>query len=251
MSERITVRDAHLSYGATHVLRGVSMDIASGEIVAVLGRSGCGKTTLLRAAAALIPLTTGEVALDGQLIIKDSHSLYEQWEIRRKIMYVAQTPTLLPHKTALQNVVLPLHVVRGMPAPDAVALTESVAAELHLDRERLERYPEQLSGGEAQRVQLLRAMVLQPDALLLDEVTANIDPETTNDVIETLWLLRERSGRAQTIVIVTHIVDFAERFADRIVFLHNGIVHEEGPAATFVQDAKRDETRQFLARLRK
>jgi ABC-type polar amino acid transport system ATPase subunit len=165
-------------------------------------------------------------------------------------MYVAQTPTLLPHLTAIDNVCLALRVVRGISAQEAKERSEGFALNLHLNHKSLVSYPEQLSSGEAQRVQLLRAMVLQPDFLLLDEITANIDPQTTKEVIDTLWLLRERSQRRQTIVIVTHVVEFAQRFADRIVFIHKGVVHEQGAAAAFVCSAERQQTRQFLSQLR-
>lgn len=251
MSERISIQDARVSFGSTHVLRGVNLEIERGEIVAVLGKSGCGKTTLLRGCCALIPLDSGKISLDGQIIIKGPKCLFKQWEIRRKMMYVAQTPTLLPYMTALDNVTLPLRIIREISSENAMEIAKKVAAELHLDSLRLQCYPEQLSGGEAQRVQLLRAIVLQPDVLLLDEVTANIDPEITNDVVETLWLLRERSGRSQTIVIVTHIVDFAECFADRIVFMHAGVIHEQGSAQSFIHSAQCEETRQFLSSLHK
>lgn len=246
MTARLTISNAHLSYGKTHVLKGLDLTLADGEIVAVIGRSGCGKTTLLRSMCALLPLQDGEIVLDGQKIIEGGEPLFEEWEIRRKIMYVAQTPTLLPHLSALRNISLGLQLIRGLSASKAATLAEAAAADLHLDS-KIRRYPEELSGGEAQRVQLLRAMVLQPDVLLLDEITANIDPETTQEVVEALWLHRERKKEAQVIVIVTHLIDFAEHFADRIVFMNEGIIHEEGPARKFRQLVESEATRRFLA----
>jgi polar amino acid transport system ATP-binding protein len=248
MSNRLDIRGVYISYGSTQVLRGVDLTIERGATTAVLGRSGCGKTTLLRGICGLIPLASGSIVLDDQTIINDTGPLFEQWEIRRKVMYVAQTPTLLPYLTALQNVTLALRIVRGLSPSAAVETAQSVASKLQLDSQRLDSYPEQLSGGEAQRVQLLRAMVLQPDVLQLDEVTANIDPEITKDIIDTLWLLRDLSGKSQTIAIVTHIVTFAAQFADNIVFLHNGVVHEQGAARTFLEEAKHEETLRFLSR---
>jgi polar amino acid transport system ATP-binding protein len=246
MTECLTISNAHVSYGETQVLTGLNFAIADGEIVAIMGRSGCGKTTLLRSICALLPLQEGEVVFQGQKIVRGGESLFEEWEIRRKIMYVAQTPTLLPHLTALRNISLGLQLVRGLSYAEATSQTRDAAAELNLGS-KIHRYPEELSGGEAQRVQLLRAMVLQPEVLLLDEITANIDPETTKEVVETLWLIRKRSRRGQAMVIVTHIVDFAEHFADRIAFMNEGIIYEEGPAATFRHSAKGEATRRFLA----
>jgi polar amino acid transport system ATP-binding protein len=140
-----------------------------------------------------------------------------------------------------------LCLVRGIPKAAALATAEGAAADLELDPTLQKRYPEELSGGEAQRVQLLRAMVLQPDILLLDEVTANIDPETTTSVVEALWVLRQRAGRMQTIVIVTHIIDFAERFSDTIAFMSDGVIRETGPAASFRMDAQDKAAREFLS----
>ena len=245
MTDCLKISNAHLCYGETPVLRGLNFAIADGEIVAIMGRSGCGKTTLLRSICALLPLREGEVVFQEEKIVSDGKALFEEWEIRRKIMYVAQTPTLLPHLTALRNISLGLQLVRGLSYEEATSQTEDAASELNLGS-KIHRYPEELSGGEAQRVQLLRAMVLQPDVLLLDEITANIDPETTREVVEALWLIRKRSKRAQSMVIVTHIVDFAEHFADRIVFMNEGTIYEEGPAATFRRSATRNATRRFL-----
>ena len=245
MTTCLTVIDARLSFGETSVLEGLNLTIAKGEIVAIVGRSGCGKTTLLRSICALVPLHSGEVMFQSQKIIEGGKPLYEEWEIRRKIMYVAQIPTLLPHLSVLSNISLGLQLVRGVSASKAASLAEAAAANLHLGS-KIHRYPEELSGGEVQRVQLLRAMVLQPDVLLLDEITANIDPETTRDVVEALWLLREQTQETQSILIVTHILDFAEHFADRIAFMHEGIIYEEGPARTFRQLAQSEATQRFL-----
>ena len=248
MTPLLMVTDACVSFGDKDVLKGISLQLAEDEVVAVMGRSGCGKTTLLRSICALIPLDRGSITLKDQKIVDAGGSTFEEWEIRRHVMYVAQSPTLLPHLTAFQNVSLGLQVVRSMTAAEASSVTREAAEELGLGSV-LTRYPEQLSGGEAQRVQLLRAMILRPDILLLDEVTANIDPETTREVVDSLWLMRERGThrRIKSMIFVTHIVDFAEKYADRILFMHDGVIREEGHARTFRERAQLEPTRRFLA----
>jgi len=246
VAPQLAVQDAVLSYGDLSVLRGLTLVVRAGERIAVMGRSGCGKTTLLRSICGIVRLQRGTVTLGSQRIIEGPTLLFEEWEIRRHMMYVAQVPTLLPHRTALENICLGLRLVRGLTRPDAVQTAEAAGNDLGLDASRLRRYPEELSSGEAQRVQLLRAMVLEPDILLLDEVTANIDPETTSDVVDALWLLRDRARRPQSIIIVTHLLGFAERFVDRIAFMANGIILEHGEAASFRSVAKEDATKKFL-----
>jgi polar amino acid transport system ATP-binding protein len=246
MTNGLIVRDAWHSFGETPIIKGLNLTVRGGETLAILGRSGCGKTTLLRGICALVPLQRGEIALQGQTIVMNGKSLFQEWEIRRKINYVAQTPTLLPHLTVLKNISLGLQLIKGLSKSKAISVAESAASELHLSS-KLHRFPEELSGGEAQRVQLLRAIVLQPEVLLLDEITANIDPQTTREVIDALWLLRERAQVPQTIIIVTHVIDFAERFADRIAFMSEGVIYEEGRAATFRSSATREATKAFVA----
>ena len=245
MTNCLEIQNAFLQFGDNHVLNNLNLKIDIGEIVAIVGRSGCGKTSLLRSICSLIPLSSGTISFQGKTIIEGKSPLFEEWEIRRNIMYVSQTPTLLPHLTALRNISIGLQVVKGLSRAEATSIALTAAKEIGLDKQ-LNRYPENLSGGEAQRVQLLRAMVLQPSLLLLDEITANIDPETTREVIDALWLIRDRNKGSQSIVIVTHIIDFAEKFADRIVFMNDGIIYEEGPSKTFRKSANREATRRFF-----
>ena len=245
-SEGIVVRNLSMSYGDKVVLRGVSFDLPRGQTLAIIGRSGCGKTTLLKGVSALKEGDGGDILLGGRQIIAHGRALFEEWEIRRHVMMVGQTTSLLPWLSALRNIAIGLEVVQGMPRTQAESRAREFAGELGLS-DALDQYPEQLSGGQAQRVQLARVAVMQPEFLLLDEITSGIDPQTIKEVIAALYRLRTlASGVDQTCVVVTHLLPFAYDFADRILFLHEGVSYEEGPAQAFAQQATQRETQQFI-----
>ena len=242
----LLISDLRVSYATAEILKGFSLQVSPGETVALVGKSGSGKSTLLRAICALQPSTDGSVFLNDQLIIRDGLTLYDEWEIRRHIMMVGQNPSLIPHLTTHKNISLGLECVRGIASRDAKEITFAIAEEMGISSV-LKNYPEQLSGGELQRANLARAAVLQPEFLLLDEVTSSIDPETTHDVIRALYRLRSlTSEKKQTCIIVTHHLSFAFDFADRIAFLNEGVNYEEGKARAFVSEVKKAATLRFL-----
>jgi len=242
----LVVKNLRVGYGREEILKGFSLDVGSGETVAIIGRSGSGKSTLLRAICALQPAKDGDVLLSGQKIIKGGKSLFQDWEIRRHVMMVAQTPSLIPHLTTLRNISLGLECVLGLSRAVAVDKARELANELGIGNV-LESYPEELSGGQLQRANLARAIVLQPQFLLLDEITSAIDPETTIDVINALYRLRSLMvDRQQTCLIVTHHLAFACDFANRIVFLNDGVSYEEGESRSFASTARKPETIRFL-----
>ena len=246
-STRVKVEDLHVSYGDLHVLNGLNLSVSGGEIAAVIGPSGCGKSTLLRTICSLQKPDSGCVHLDGQLVQKDGRLLFEEWEIARNIMMVPQTPSLLPHYTARRNIEIGLETVLGLAREKASIKVDEVAHLLGIEA-ILEQYPEELSGGQAQRVQLARALCLQPNVLLLDEVTSSVDPQTAQEVINTLWLLKQSEKQTQqTIIIVTHLLNFAFHFADRILFLYEGVIYEQGSAHDFARSAEKMETKAFIA----
>ncbi len=246
VSIAIEARDLEVSYNGNKVLRGLSLSIKEGETVAVIGRSGCGKSTLMRVLGALKAPDHGDIYLHGQKVIEDGKAMFEEWEIRRKVMMVPQALSLLPHLRARDNIALGLRAINSLFGEEIEFKTNEIASALGIE-DVLNQYPEELSGGQAQRVQLARALVLQPDVLLLDEVTSSIDPQTTSEVVQALWQMRElKTGKLQSIIIVTHLLDFAAEFAARILFLHSGIIFEEGPATTFKINVKCPETKMFL-----
>lgn len=242
----LRVENLTTSYGDNVVLRDLRFAVAKGETVAIIGRSGCGKSTLLRSLAALQLLDKGEIWLGTRRVVDAGSLTVAGWEIRRDVVLVPQGPSLLPHMTVHDNVALPLVVVRGLRHRDAMSVAEKIAIQLGV-HDQLRSYPEELSGGQLQRVQLARAMVLNPGVLLLDEVTASLDPLTIEDVVQALFAVRSLPGGAEcAIVVVTHLLGFAKTFADRIVFLHGAAIFEEGPARTFFESPCREETREFV-----
>ena len=247
MSQGLQVDGLRVAYGKAEVLKGVDLTVEPGQVIALVGQSGCGKSTLLRALCGLQPFQQGTVRLQGQTVLHNGEPLYEEWEIRRHVMLVPQGASLLPHLTARANIRLGLRYVRGLAANLAEEETKRIAMALSLG-DCLDRYPEELSGGQYQRVALARAACLEPDVLLLDEVTSNIDPSTIREVVEALWSIRRmKRGVPQSLVLVTHLIPFAAGFADQILFLHEGVIFEKGPAETFLTSATRPETRAFLA----
>lgn len=244
----LKVSDVERRYADNHVLRGVKLQVGTGEVLAIIGRSGCGKSTLLRCISTLSTADQGNAWLNGEQYMADGRPLYAPAEIRSKIVMVFQEFNLFPNLNGLQNITLALRKTKGMSTQQARELAVKTAASLGIDT-TLERYPEALSGGQAQRLALARALVLQPRVLLLDEITSALDPETILNVIAAIRDIHLADTRGEmAIVIVTHLMPFARDFADRIGFLHDGVIWEEGNAETFFTECKRTETREFVSK---
>jgi polar amino acid transport system ATP-binding protein len=243
MSGALTVRGLQAVRGTKAVLRGVDLDVAAGEIVTLMGVSGAGKSTVLRAVAALEPFTAGAVEVGGFALHPGPLPRESRLRgLRSKVGMVFQAHALFPHLTALQNVALaPVHAL-GWTA----ARAEQVAMEL-LDglgvAARAGAYPRELSGGEAQRVAIARALAPDPMVLLMDEPTSALDPARRGALGEALRGLA-RQGRG--LLIATHDVDFARAHADRVVVLHEGVLVEAGPAAEVLTRPTHPATRELL-----
>jgi len=250
MTPRLNINGLHHKYGEHQVLQGIDLLVDPGETVAVVGRSGSGKSTLLKCICVLEEPERGNAEIDGQLYFKDGKPLFAPWEIRSNSVMVFQEYNLFPNMTALRNITLALENVRNLSRPEAEKKAREVAKRLGIEN-MLGRFPNQLSGGQAQRLALCRALVLQPKVLCLDEITAALDAETILDVIDAIKHLRsyERGGN-MAIVLVTHLMRFAVEFADRIVFLHNGKIWEDLPAKSFLTGCKRPETQEFVSKFR-
>ena len=221
------------------VLEGVSLDVERGEVVVILGPSGCGKSTLLRCVNGLETIQGGEIYLDGELIsnrVKDMHL------IRQRIGMVFQSYDLFPNMTVLQNVLLgPIKAQKrdkAQVAEQAKKLLERVGL---LDK--INSYPKELSGGQKQRVAIVRALCMNPEVLLFDEVTAALDPEMVREVLDVMMDLA-KEGR--TMLIVTHQMEFARAVADRIVFIDDGVIVEEGKPDDFFNSPKTERAQKFL-----
>jgi polar amino acid transport system ATP-binding protein len=235
----IRMRDVSKSFGTLTVLNGVSLDVAKGEVICVIGPSGSGKSTLLRCINALVPIERGSILVEGQEV---NEPKLDKLALRRKVGMVFQQYNLFPHRTALQNVMMaPIHVLKRK--------KEEVEAQaLKLIRKvRLEgkesSYPGELSGGQQQRIAIARSLAMNPDVMLFDEVTAALDPETVKEVLVTI---RELAEEGMTCLIVTHEMGFAREVADQVYFTDNGIIVEHGPPKEFFANARDPRTRQFL-----
>ncbi|MCC6466697.1 MAG: amino acid ABC transporter ATP-binding protein [Alphaproteobacteria bacterium] len=243
-SERpiVSCRDVHKSFGSLEVLKGVSLDVAKGEVVCIIGPSGSGKSTLLRCINALVPINRGSILVDGREVHDPK---LNKLALRRKVGMVFQQYNLFPHRTALQNVMMaPIHVLKQ----DRREVEER--ARLLLRKVRLEgkeqAYPGELSGGQQQRVAIARSLAMNPDVMLFDEVTAALDPETVKEVLVTI---RELAQEGMTCVLVTHEMGFAREIGDHIYFTDRGVIVEHGPPAEFFRDARDPRTREFLSQI--
>ncbi len=234
---RLSLRGVTKSFGEVQVLRGIDMDIAPGEMVCLIGASGSGKSTLLRCMNGLEPVDDGAVLLDGVDIAEPGFDL---GPIRQRIGIVFQSFNLFPHMTAYENVALAPRRVLG---EDARARIEALFARFGL-ADHMAKYPDQLSGGQQQRVAVIRALAMRPQTMLLDEITSALDPELVGEVLDVLRQLRDDG---MTMVLATHEMAFAREVADRVVFMDQGVVAEEGTPERIFSAPARDRTRQFLA----
>ena len=236
----LSLRDIHKTYKTgTQALRGVSLNVARSEVVAIVGPSGCGKSTLLRTINGLTSLTQGEIIFDGKnLAASDTN-----WQsVREKIGMVFQSYDLFPHLSVLKNLLLAPKVVGGK--KDAATKDEAMALLKRVGlADRANSMPSQLSGGQKQRVAIVRALMMHPEVLLLDEITASLDPEMVREVLEVILGLA-RDG--MTMLIVTHEMAFARAIADRIVFMDGGAIIEIAPPQEFFEHPRTDRAKKFL-----
>ena len=239
MEEILKVNNVSKRYEDITVFENMNLTVKRGEVVVIVGPSGCGKSTFLRCLNALEDIQDGEIVLDGQKVDAASKNI---GNIREKAGMVFQSYDLFPHLTVLQNLMLaPVKVKkRDKKEVEAEALTLLERVGLLTKKDN---YPRQLSGGQKQRVAIVRALIMHPEILLLDEITAALDPEMVREVLEVVLSLA-KEGR--TMIIVTHEMQFARAVADRMVFIDNGRIVEEGSPEEFFDLPKTDRLKQFL-----
>ena len=239
MDEILHIKNLSKRYGDTNVLKNINISVKKGEVVVIIGPSGCGKSTLLRCLNGLEEIQEGEVLLDDQVVNPNKKNLSKN---REKIGMVFQSYDLFPHLTILQNVTLaPIKVKkrnRREVEKEALELLERVGL-----RSKKDDYPRQLSGGQKQRVAIVRALIMHPEVLLLDEITAALDPEMVREVLDVVLNLA-KEGR--TMVIVTHEMQFAKAVADRVIFLEGGRIVEEGEPKKLFENPETDRLQRFL-----
>ncbi len=238
----LLVEGLHKSFGALEVLRGIDLRVEEHEVVCLIGASGSGKSTLLRCINLIEPIDDGRIVVDGEEIT--GHGV-DVDRIRRHIGIVFQAFNLFPHMSVLDNVTLAPRRVLRLPKGQAEEHATRLLERFGLADKRLD-YPDRLSGGQQQRVAIVRALAMQPDLLLLDEVTSALDPEL---IAEVLNVIRELAADGMTMVIATHEMGFARDIASRIVFLDGGRILEQGTPDQIFRNPSEERTREFLQRI--
>ena len=235
----VLISNVEKRFGQLTVLKDVSLSVAQGETICVIGPSGSGKSTLLRCVNALVPIDRGSILVEGQEV---NDPKLDKLALRRKVGMVFQQYNLFPHKTALENVMMaPLHVLKR-DTQEVEAQARALIAKVRLSGKE-SAYPGELSGGQQQRIAIARSLAMNPDVMLFDEVTAALDPETVKGVLVTI---RELAEDGMTCMIVTHEMGFAREVANQIYFTDGGVLVEHGPPKEFFANARDPRTRQFL-----
>jgi len=226
-------------YGANTVLDRVSLAVEPGEIIAVIGRSGSGKSTMLRCINGLEPIQEGRITFDGQVVNDPATDLRK---LRQRVGIVFQSYNLFPHLSVEKNITLAPRVVKGIAPAAAREIAQRVLARVGL-AEKIDAYPDQLSGGQQQRVAIARSLAMQPQLMLFDEITSALDPELTGEVLK---VLEQVAGEGMTMMLVTHEMGFARRVATRLIFMHEGKIWEEGRANDVLAKPRTPELVTFL-----
>lgn len=235
----IKVNNVRKHFGPNEVLKGIDLSIEKGEVVAIIGRSGSGKSTLLRCINGLEKIDSGSIHVDGTGISDQETALRK---LRLKVGMIFQQFNLFPHMSVGRNVMLSPMVVKGVKEDEARQIAMSNLDKVGLVG-KFDSFPDQLSGGQQQRVAIARALSMSPDALLCDEITSALDPELVNEVLS---VVRELAREGMTLLMVTHEMRFARDVCGRVVFMHQGRVHETGEPKTLFDQPSTPELRQFL-----
>ena len=249
----VSVRGVHKFFGNLHVLRGIDLDIAPGEVCVILGPSGSGKSTLLRCLNQLEEINAGRVSVEGELLGYREGAKGQLYELpdkviasqRSRIGMVFQRFNLFPHKTALENVMeAPVHVAKVDKATAkarALELLERVGL-----ADRADHYPSELSGGQQQRVAIARALAMDPEIMLFDEPTSALDPELVGEVLQ---VMKDLAASGMTMAVVTHEIGFAREVADTVVFMDEGVIVEMGSPAEVIDNPQEERTREFFSKV--
>ena len=237
----IEIKDLHKSFGSVEVLKGVDVSIEEKEVVVIIGPSGSGKSTLLRCMNYLEEPTSGDITVDGMKL--DKHADINK--IRENIGMVFQRFNLFPHMTVLENIVLAPMKVRGISREKAVETAKELLQRVGLS-EKANSYPSQLSGGQQQRVAIARALAMNPKVMLFDEPTSALDPEMVTEVLD---VMKNLAKQGMTMVVVTHEMGFAREVGDRVLFVDEGRIIEQGTPAEVFGNPKQERTKLFLSKV--
>lgn len=251
--KKIEAKNVIKNFGSLQVLKGINMDVNEGEVVAIIGPSGGGKSTFLRCLNKLEDVNGGTIVIDGETLVEDGKDgvVYADKEKQRAIVcrmgMVFQQFNLFPHMTVLENLIEAPVQVQKRDKNEVIKEAEALLKKVGLSDKR-DVYPAKLSGGQQQRVAIARALCMKPDILLFDEPTSALDPELTNEVLQTI---RNLAQERMTMVVVTHEMTFAKEVANRIIFMADGVIQEQGTPAEVFENTKNERLRTFLNAIEK
>ncbi len=238
----LEIKNIRKSFGDMNVLKGVDLSVEQGDVVAILGPSGSGKTTLLRCINYLETADAGEMIFDGRKYDLAEATSRDMMELRRKTGFVFQNYNLFFNKTALQNVTIGLTVARKISKEEAEKTGRQMLEKVGMG-DRCDYYPSQLSGGQQQRVAIARALAANPEIIYFDEPTSALDPELIGEV---LAVMRQLASEGRTMIVVTHEMSFARDVSNKVIFMEDGVIVEEGDSREFFEHPKKERTREFL-----
>lgn len=238
----IEIRDLKKNFNDNHVLKGITNNIKKGEVVVVIGPSGSGKSTFLRCLNLLETPSSGDIIFEGINITEKGSNIDK---IRQKMGMVFQQFNLFPHKTVLENITLAPMKLKGLTESEAQNIAYSLLNRIGLP-DKADAYPNSLSGGQQQRIAIARALAMEPDVMLFDEPTSALDPEMVGEVLS---VIKDLAKDGMTMVVVTHEMGFAREVGDRLIFMDNGFIIEEGIPKEVFENPKEDRTKSFLAKV--
>jgi polar amino acid transport system ATP-binding protein len=239
----ISIQNVHKSFGDLEVLKGVSLDVANGEVLSIIGGSGSGKSTLLYCINAIETIHKGKIIVDDiDVHSKDTN----KDKLRQKLGMVFQQWNSFPHLTVLENAALAPRIVKKMSKEEAIEIARKELEHVGLG-DKFDVYPTKMSGGQQQRLAIARALAMKPDYMLFDEVTSALDPELVGEVLDTLRLLADEG---MTMICVTHEMSFARDVSDRVAYFHEGVIAEIGEAKQVITDPQNPLTQKFLSKVR-
>jgi polar amino acid transport system ATP-binding protein len=243
MNPIVNIQGLRKSYGANEVLKGIDLQVQPGEVIAIIGKSGSGKSTLLRCINGLEEFQSGSLTVDGKPLLH--HNPQAMRELRQRVGMIFQSFNLFPHLTVGKNVMLAPTLVKKTNSAAATAQAKKLLERVGL-AEKFDAYADQLSGGQQQRVAIARALAMEPAVLLCDEITSALDPELVGEVLRVVETLAQEG---MTLLMVTHEMSFARKVSDRLIFMHQGRVHEMGPPNELFGNPQTPELKQFLSSL--
>lgn len=242
-SVAVEIQGLRKSYGANEVLKGIDLKVQPGEVIAIIGKSGSGKSTLLRCINGLETFQHGHLTVQGQPLVYDDPQAMRT--LRQHVGMIFQSFNLFPHLSVGKNIMLAPGLVKKLPEVQLRDTAQQLLERVGLG-EKFEAYPDQLSGGQQQRVAIARALAMSPGILLCDEITSALDPELVGEV---LGVVESLASEGMTLLMVTHEMNFARKVSDRVIFMHQGKVHEQGSPETLFGNPQTPELRQFLSSL--